>query len=391
MGGMKNFKGVDYYGLDELLTEEQKSIRRTVRAFVDEKVMPIIADCYENHRFPDELIPQMGELGLFGANLKGYGCAGIDSISYGLTMQELERGDSGIRSMASVQGALVMYPIYTFGSEEQKQKYLPAMARGEIIGCFGLTEPEHGSDPASMETTAVEDGNSYVLNGNKTWITNADICDVALVWAKLEGEIRGFLVERGTPGFTTAAIRGKFSMRASHTGEIYLNDCRIPKENMLPKAEGLKAPLMCLNQARYGIAWGVVGAAMACYEEALNYCLERTQFGRPIASFQLVQEKLVDMLTEITKAQLLCYRLGQLKDQGTVRHTQISLAKRNNCRMALQVARTARELLAANGITLDYQAIRHMTNLETVYTYEGTDHIHTLILGQDLTGIQAFR
>jgi len=391
MGGMKNFKGVDYYGLDELLSEEQKSIRRTVRAFVDEQVMPIIADCYEHHRFPDELIPQMGELGFFGANLKGYGCAGIDNLSYGLMMQELERGDSGIRSMASVQGALVMYPIYTFGSEEQKRKYLPALARGETIGCFGLTEPEHGSDPASMETTAVEDGKYYILNGNKTWITNADICDVAVVWAKLDGEVRGFLVERGTPGFTTATISGKFSMRASHTGEIYLNDCRIPKENMLPEAEGLKAPLMCLNQARYGIAWGVVGAAMACYEEALNYCLERSQFGRPIASFQLVQEKLVDMLTEITKAQLLCYRLGQLKEQGTVRHTQISLAKRNNCRIALKIARLARELLGANGITLDYQVIRHMTNLETVYTYEGTDHIHTLIVGQDLTGIQAFR
>jgi len=390
MGEIK-FKGVDYYALDELLTEEQKRIRRTVRAFVDEKVMPIIAECYENHRFPDELIPEMAQLGFFGANLKGYGCAGIDNISYGLMMQELERGDSGLRSMASVQNGLVMYPIYEFGSEEQKERYLPGMARGEIIGCFGLTEPEHGSDPASLETTAVEDGNYYVLNGTKTWITNADICDVAIVWAKLEGEIRGFLVERGTPGFSTHTISGKFSMRASHTGEIYLSECRIPKENILPKAEGLKAPLMCLNQARYGIAWGVVGAAMACYEEALSYCLERTQFGRPLASFQLVQEKLADMLTEITKAQLLCFRLGQLKDQGVVRHTQISLAKRNNCRMALEVARTARDLLGANGITLDYQAIRHMTNLETVYTYEGTDHIHTLILGQDITGIGAFR
>jgi glutaryl-CoA dehydrogenase len=389
--GEIRFKGVDYYGLDELLTEEQKRIRRTVRAFVDGKVMPIISECYENHRFPNELIPEMAELGFFGANLKGYGCAGIDNISYGLMMQELERGDSGLRSTASVQNGLVMYPIYEFGSEEQKQKYLPAMVRGEVIGCFGLTEPEHGSDPGALETTAVEDGPYYVLNGTKTWITNADICDVAIVWAKLEGEIRGFLVERGTPGFSTPTITGKFSMRASHTGEIYLNDCRIPKENILPKAEGLRAALMCLNQARYGIAWGVIGAAMACYEEALNYCLERSQFGKPLASFQLVQEKLVDMLTEITKAQLLCYRLGQLKDQGVVRHTQISLAKRNNCRMALEIARTARDLLGANGITLDYQAIRHMTNLETVYTYEGTDHIHTLILGQDITGVGAFR
>ncbi len=391
MGSVKGFKGVDYYGLEDLFTEEQKRIRRTVRAWVDEKVMPIIAQCYEEHRFPDELIPEMAELGFFGANLTGYGCAGVDNISYGLMMQELERGDSGLRSMASVQGALVMYPIYTFGSETQKEKYLPGMARGEIIGCFGLTEPEHGSDPGGMETIAVKDRNQYILNGTKSWITNADVCHVAIVWAKVDDEVRGFLVERGTPGFSTGTIEGKFSMRASHTGEIYLNGCRIPKDNMLPQAQGLKAPFMCLNQARYGIAWGVIGAAMACYEEALNYCLERAQFGKPIASYQLVQEKLVDMLAEITKAQLLCYRLGQLKDQDRIKHTQISLAKRNNCRIALDIARQARDLLGANGITLDYQAIRHMTNLETVYTYEGTDHIHTLILGQDLTGIQAFR
>jgi glutaryl-CoA dehydrogenase len=391
MGHVHSFKGVDYYGLDELLTEEQKRIRRTVRDFVDEQVMPIIAQCYEEHRFPDELISPMAELGFFGANLHGYGCAGIDNTSYGLMMQELERGDSGLRSMASVQGALVMYPIYTFGSEQQKEKYLPAMAKGEVIGCFGLTEPEHGSDPSGMETIAIKDRNHYVLNGTKTWITNADVCHVAIIWAKVDDEVRGFLVERDTRGFSTGTIEGKFSMRASHTGEIYLHDCRIPKENMLPQAEGLKAPLMCLNQARYGISWGVVGAAMACYEEALNYSLERSQFGKPIASYQLVQEKLVDMLTEITKAQLLCLRLGQLKDASRVKHTQISLAKRNNCRIALDIARKARDLLGANGITLDYQAIRHMTNLETVYTYEGTDHIHTLVLGQDLTGIPAFR
>ncbi len=389
--GPEGVQGVDYYGLDELFTEEQRRIRRTVRAFVDERIMPIIADCYETHRFPDELIPEMAELGFFGANLHGYGCAGVDNLSYGLMMQELERGDSGLRSMASVQGALVMYPIYTFGSEEQKRKYLPALARGELIGCFGLTEPEHGSDPGGMETTAVDAGDQYVLNGTKTWITNADVCDLAVVWAKLDGEITGFLIERGTPGFSTGAIDGKFSMRASHTGEIYLTDCRVPKENRLPEAHGLKAPLMCLNQARYGIAWGVVGAAMACYEEALSYCLERTQFGKPIASFQLVQEKLVDMLTEITKAQLLCLRLGQLKDAGALKPTQVSLAKRNNCRIALEVARKDRDLLGGNGITLDYQAIRHMTNLETVYTYEGTDHIHTLIIGHDITGIQAYR
>ncbi len=388
---MSEFQGVDYYGLDELLTEEQKQIRKTVRAWVNERVMPIIADCFERGRFPDELVPEMAELGFFGANLKGYGCAGVDNIAYGLMMQELERGDSGLRSMASVQGSLVMYPIYTFGSEEQKQKYLPALARGELVGCFGLTEPEHGSDPGGMETTAVDAGDHYVLNGTKTWITNADVADVAVVWAKLDGVVHGFIVEKGTPGFSAAPIEGKFSMRASHTGELYLNDCKIPKENRLPEAVGLRAPLMCLNQARYGIAWGVVGAAMACYEEALQYCRERRQFGKPIASFQLVQEKLVDMLTEITKAQLLCFRLGQLKDQGKVRHTQISLAKRNNCRIALEVARKARDLLGGNGITLDYQAIRHMTNLETVYTYEGTDHIHTLIVGHDITGIEAYR
>lgn len=391
MGGVSPLQGTDYYLVDELLSEEQKRIRRTVRSWVEEKVMPIIAECYEEQRFPDELIPEMGELGLFGANLQGYECAGIDNISYGLMMQELERCDSGLRSMGSVQGALVMYPIFTFGSEEQKQEYLPPMARGEVVGCFGLTEPGHGSDPSGMETTAVRDGGQYLLNGNKTWITNAQIADVALVWAKLGDDVRGFLVERGTPGFETGAIHGKLSMRASHTGEIYLNQCRVPEENMLPQAEGLRAPLMCLNQARYSIAWGVVGAAISCYEEALQYCSEREQFGKPIASYQMVQEKLADMLTEITKAQLLCYRLGQLKDQGDARHTQISLAKRNNCRIALDIARKARDLLGANGITLDYQAIRHLTNLETVYTYEGTDHVHTLILGQDLTGISAFR
>jgi glutaryl-CoA dehydrogenase len=391
MGTLGDYRSVDYYNLDELLTEEQRQVRRTVRAFVTEKILPIISECYEQQKFPEELIPEMAELGFFGANLQGYGAAGIDNIAYGLMMQELERGDSGLRSMASVQGGLVMYPIYAFGSEEQKQKYLPAMAKAKMIGCFGLTEPEHGSDPAGMETTAVKDGKNYVLNGNKTWITNANVADVAVIWAKTDDQIRGFLVEKGTKGFSTAKIDGKFSMRASHTGEIYLNDCRIPKDNMLPDVEGLKGPLSCLNQARYGISWGVIGAAMACYDEALKYCLERKQFDKPIASYQLVQEKLVDMLTEITKAQLLCYRLGQLKDAGKLLHTQVSMAKRNNCRMALDVSRMARDLLGGNGITLDYQAIRHMTNLETVYTYEGTDHIHTLVMGADITGIQAFR
>lgn len=384
-------KPLDYYQMDSLLSEEQRQIRRTVRSWVDERVTDIIADCYEEARFPDELIPDMGELGLFGANLEGYGCAGVDNISYGLMMQELERGDSGLRSMGSVQGALVMYPIYTFGTEEQKEHFLPRLASAELIGCFGLTEPGHGSDPGGMETTATQDGDHYVLNGNKTWITNAQVADVAIVWARVDETIRGFLVERGTPGYSTGAIHEKFSMRASHTGEIYLDNCRVPVENMLPDGEGLRAPLRCLNQARYSIAWGVVGAALACFEEAQSYAGEREQFSKPIASFQLVQEKLVDMATEITKAQLLCYRLGQLKDEGEARHTHVSMAKRNNCRMALDVARKARELLGGNGITLDYQSIRHMTNLETVYTYEGTDHMHTLIVGQDLTGISAVR
>jgi len=391
MGSLSDYRSLDYYNLDQLLTEEQRQVRRTVRAFVTEKVLPDISEHFENQTFPEELIPQMAELGFFGANLHGYGMAGIDNISYGLMMQELERGDSGLRSMASVQGALVMYPIYAFGSEEQKQKYLPGMARGEIIGCFGLTEPNHGSDPAGMETHAVEDGDSYVLNGNKTWITNANVCDVAIVWARLGDHIRGFLVEKETPGFSTAKIEDKFSMRASHTGEIYLHDCRVPKSQLLPEVEGLKGPLSCLNQARYGISWGVLGAAMACYDEALSYTIEREQFGKPIASYQLVQEKLAEMVSQITQAQLLCYRLGQLKDEGKVLHTQVSLAKRNNCRMALNVARMTRDLLGGNGITLDYQAIRHMVNLETVYTYEGTDHIHTLVIGADVTGIQAFR
>ena len=384
-------KPLDYYQLDSLLSEEQRQIRRTVRSWVDENVLDIIADCYEEARFPDELIPEMGELGLFGANLEGYGCAGVDNVSYGLMMQELERGDSGLRSMGSVQGALVMYPIYTFGSPEQKEHYLPRLASAELVGCFGLTEPGHGSDPGSMETTATKDGDHYVLNGNKTWITNAQVADVAVVWAKVDDTIRGFLVDADTPGYATGAIHDKFSMRASHTGEIYLDDCRVPADNMLPEGEGLRAPLRCLNQARYSIAWGVIGAAMACFDEARSYAGEREQFGKPIASFQLVQDKLVDMATEITKAQLLCHRLGELKDEGEARHTHVSMAKRNNCRMALDVARKARELLGGNGITLDYHSIRHMTNLETVYTYEGTDHMHTLIVGQDLTGISAVR
>ncbi len=385
------FKGVDYYELEALLTSEQRLIRNTVRRFVDEEVLPIIRDCFEQGYFPKHLISRMAELGLIGANLEGYGAAGVDEISYGLIMQELERGDSAIRSFTSVQSALVIYPIYTFGSEEQKERWLPKLINGEAVGCFGLTEPEHGSDPGAMDTVAERDGDSFVLNGTKAWITNATLADIAVVWAKLDGQIRGFLVERDTEGFSAAKIEHKMSARASDTGELYLNNCRIPKENLLPKAEGLRSPLMCLNQGRYSIAWGAIGAAMACYEEVLEYAKQRIQFDKPIASFQLVQEKLAEMLTEITKAQLLCFRLGQLKEEGKVKPAQISLAKRNNVAMALKIARTARDILGANGITLDYQSIRHMLNLESVYTLEGTHHIQTLILGQDITGIQAFK
>lgn len=385
------FTGVDYFNIEELLTHEQKLIRNTVRQFVDEDVLPIIKDAFEAGHFPTELIPKMAKLGLLGATLKEYGGAGIDAISYGLAMQELERGDSGVRSFCSVQNGLVIYPIYTFGTTDQKDRWLPGLIRGELIGCFGLTEPGHGSDPGGMETTAVRDGNFYILNGVKSWITNATLAHIAIVWAKLDGVVRGFVVERGTKGFSTAKIEHKLSMRASDTGELYFDNCRVPKEHLLPGVEGLRGPLMCLNQARYSIAWGAVGAAMACYEEALQYAKERIQFGKPIASFQLVQQKLAEMLTEITKAQLLCYRLGQLKDQNALKHTHISLAKRNNVAMALKIAHMARDILGANGITLDYQAIRHLVNLETVYTYEGTHDIHTLILGHDITGIEALR
>lgn len=386
-----SFSGVDYFCLDELLTHEQRLVRQTVREFVDEEVLPRIREAFEEGHFLTDLVPKLGKLGLLGATLKEYGGAGIDSISYGLAMQELERGDSGVRSFCSVQNGLVIYPIYTFGSQEQKERWLPKLIKGEAVGCFGLTEPEHGSNPSTMETVAERDGNYFILDGTKAWITNATLAHVALVWAKLDGAIRGFLIEKGTEGFSTAKIEHKISKRASDTGELYLNNCRIPKENMLPGVEGLKGPLMCLNQGRYAIAWGVIGAAMACYEEVLEYSKQRVQFDKPIASFQLVQEKLVEMLTETTKAQLLCFRLGQLREEGKAKPTQISLAKRNNVAMALKIARMARDILGANGITLDYQSIRHMLNLESVYTLEGTHHIQTLILGQDITGIQAFK
>ena len=388
---MAAFKGVDYLNLDELLTEEERITRDTVRRFVEAKIMPVISGHFEAGTFPEELIPEMGALGLFGPTLpQEYGCAGVNNISYGLMMQELERGDSGVRSFCSVQGALAMYPIFSFGSEEHKRRWLPAMARGEKLGCFGLTEPAHGSDPAGMITRAAEDGGSYILTGAKMWITNGSIADIAVVWAKLDGRVRGFLVEKGTPGFSARDIKHKMSLRASVTSELAFEDCRIPAENLLPGSDGLKSPLMCLNQARYGIAWGGTGAAMACYDAALSYSRERIQFGKPIGAFQLVQQKLVHMLNEITKSQLLNWRVGRLKDAGAARHQHISMAKMNSLKHAIEIARIARDIHGANGITLEYPVIRHLCNLESVYTYEGTNDIHVLILGSDITGFSAF-
>jgi len=387
---MEPYESIDFYRLDDLLTEEQRLIRQTVREFVDERVMPGIEQHFMAGTFPAEVIPQLGELGLLGASLEGYGCAGLDSISYGLILQELERGDSGLRSFASVQGGLVMYPIHRFGSEEQRKRYLPKLASGEFIGCFGLTEPDHGSNPAGMITRAIDDGDSYILDGNKMWITNGSVADVAVVWAKLDGVIRGFIVEKGTKGFSATIQGGKFSLRASVTSELHLQECRIPKGNILPEVEGLKGPLSCLTQARYGIAWGALGSAMACFDCARKYAVSRIQFDKPIASFQLVQAKLAEMLSEITKGQLLALRLGQLKDGKKMTPQQVSLAKRNNVRIALEIARTAREVLGANGVTHEYPVGRHMLNLESVYTYEGTHDIHTLILGHAVTGIAAY-
>jgi glutaryl-CoA dehydrogenase len=388
---MEKFRGVDYYHVDELLSEEERMVRDTIRDWVEAEFVPIVAEHHRGGTFPVALIPELGEMGVFGATLKGYGCAGLNNVAYGLIMQELERGDSGLRSAASVQSGLVMYPIYTFGSEAQKERWLPAMAKGEKIGCFGLTEPDHGSDPGAMKTRASRQGGGYVLNGTKLWITNGSIADVAVVWAREDdGEIAGFLVERGTPGFSTLDIHGKFSMRASITSELSFQDCRIPAENRLPGVRGLRGPLSCLNQARYGIAWGALGAAMAVYDWALQYGQQRIQFGKPIASFQLVQRKLVWMVTEITKGQLLCLQLGRLKDEGKARPQQVSLAKMNNVQMALDAARLARDILGAAGIVDEHPVIRHMLNLETVNTYEGTHDIHTLIIGRDITGLDAF-
>jgi len=386
------FKGVDFYRIDDMLTDEERMIRDTVRLFVDDRVIPVIDSHFENATFPAQLVPEMAKIGLFGGNLpEEYGCANMNNVSYGLVMQELERGDSGLRSFVSVQGALTMYPIFAFGSEEQKRRWLPLLAKGEKIGCFGLTEPDHGSDPAGMETRARRTGNGWVLNGTKRWITNGSVSDIAIVWAKTGEEIKGFIVETVTPGFQAPEIKNKLSLRASVTSDLILDDVVVPDDNLLPKSSGLKSPLMCLNQARYGIAWGAIGAAMACYDCAVDYTKGRIQFDKPIAQFQLVQEKLAHMLTEITKGQLLAWRLGRLKDEGRLHFAQTSMAKRNNVRVALETARLARDLMGASGITLEYPVFRHMCNLESVYTYEGTDHIHALILGEYITGLPAYK
>jgi glutaryl-CoA dehydrogenase len=389
---MAKFPGVDYLLIDSQLNEQEKMVRQTARQFVDDRVIPQIRDCFRDGRFPKELIGEMGKLGFFGANLEGYGCAGMSNVEYGLIMQELERGDSGVRSFASVQGALVMYPIYTYGSEEQKQTWLPRLQSGDAIGCFGLTEPGFGSNPAGMLTKARRDGSDWVLNGEKTWITNGSVADVAVVWARAEEGIRGFLVEKGTPGFSSSELHGKLSMRASVTASLALSDCRVPESAMLPGAKGLKGPLGCLSQARYGIGWGVIGAAMDCYETARAYSVLRKQFDdKPIASHQLVQEKLADMITEITKAQLLALHCGRLKDAGKIEPWHISMLKRNNARIALDCARQARDVLGGNGIMDEYPIMRHLCNLETVKTYEGTDHIHTLVIGERVTGVAAYK
>jgi glutaryl-CoA dehydrogenase len=393
---MPKFTGIDYYSLDELLDEDERMVRDTVREWVDDNLLPVIEHAYIERKFPRDLIPQMAELGMLGANLpEEYGCAGLNNVAYGLIMQELERGDSGIRSFASVQGALCMYPIFEFGSEEQRKKYLPGMARGEIIGCFGLTEPDYGSNPGGMITTARKEADEWVLNGAKMWITNGSMADIAIIWAKTGDlsdatSIRGFIVPTDTPGFSARDQKGKLSLLASDTSELSLQDVRVGDDALLPNSKGLKSPLMCLTQARYGIAWGAVGAAMACFDEALRYAKEREMFDTVIGAKQIQQVRLADMLTSITQGQLLCWRLGRLKDEHKVRPQQVSLAKRANVDMATNVAREARRLLGANGILVEYSAMRHMANLESVYTYEGTHDIHGLILGQDLTGHAAY-
>jgi glutaryl-CoA dehydrogenase len=386
------FRGVDYMLLDSQFSEQELMVRQTARRFVDEQVLPLIRDCYRDSRFPSQLIREIGQMGFLGANLDGYGCAGMSNVEYGLIMQEIERGDSGLRSFVSVQGALVMYPIYTYGSEEQKQRWLPSLQSGEAVGCFGLTEPGFGSNPGGMLTNAKREGSSWIINGEKTWITNGSMADVAVVWARTDAGVQGFLVEKGTPGYSTSDIHGKLSMRASVTSSLSLSDCRIPEANVLPSAKGLKAALSCLTQARYGIGWGVIGAAMDCFETARQYSIDRKQFDdRPIASHQLVQEKLAWMITEITKAQLLALHAGRLKDAGKLDPAHVSMLKWNNVAMAVECARLGRDLLGANGITDEYPIMRHMCNLETVKTYEGTEHIHTLVIGERVTGIAAYR
>jgi glutaryl-CoA dehydrogenase len=386
------FRGVDYLSIDSLFSEEELLVRQTARRFADERILPLIRDCYRDARFPTELIPEMADLGFLGANLEGYGCAGMSNVEYGLIMQELERIDSGVRSFVSVQGALVMYPIHRYGSDEQKQHWLPLLQSGKAIGCFGLTEPDFGSNPGGMRTTARRDGDGWVLNGEKTWITNGSMSDVAVVWARAEEGVYGFLVERGMPGYTTSDIHGKWSMRASVTSSLSFADCRVKECHRLPGARGLKGALSCLTQARFGIGWGVLGAAMDCYETARQYSIVRKQFDdRPIASHQLVQEKLAWMITEITKGQLLAVHAGRLKDQGKLEPAHVSMLKRNNVAMALECARLSRDLLGANGITDEYPIMRHLCNLETVKTYEGTDYIHALVIGERVTGVAAYK
>ena len=388
---MASFPGVDYLEIDSLFSEEELMVRQTVRDFVDEEVLPIIEEANREEKFPHHLIPKMAEMGLFGATIKEYDLPGLNHVAYGLIMQELERGDSGLRSFASVQSGLVMYPIYTYGSQEQRDYWIPRLAAGQAIGCFGLTEPDFGSNPAGMRTHARKDGDSWVLNGAKAWITNGSVADVAVVWAKAEGTIRGFLVEKGTPGFSTANHMGKFSLRASVTSQLFFEDCRIPLENVLPETNGLKYPLGCLTQARYGISWGVLGAAMGVFHTATEYAKSRIQFGgQPIASHQLVQNKLAWMIREITKGQLLALQCGRLKDQGKLKPQHVSMAKMNNCDIALECARVARDILGANGVSDEYPVIRHMMNLESVKTYEGTHDIHNLVIGQTVTGIAAY-
>ena len=385
------YQSLNYMDFDRLLTDEEKMIRDTVRDFAEKEIIPTLQEANRKEEFPAHLIPRFAELGLLGSTIQGYDCPGLGQVAYGLVMQELERADSGIRSFCSVQGALVMYPIFAYGSEEQKQKYLPKLTKGEMVGCFGLTEPDAGSNPGGMLTKAEKVEGGYKLNGNKMWITNGCVSDVAIVWAKLDGEVRGFIVEKGTPGFTTSKMEGKHSLRVSVTSELHFQDCVVPEDALLPNAKGLKGPLGCLTQARFGIAWGVLGAANACYDEALNYSKERIIFDKPLAGYQLAQAKLVKMATEITKGQLLALQLGRLKESGDMKHQQVSMAKMNNCKMALEVAREARDMLGANGTIDEYNVSRHMLNLETVNTYEGTEDIHRLVVGLEITGHSAIR